>query len=70
MKIGRLLVAALLAVSITSFSFAEEKKTEKKYKDGGCCATAQAKGEACKHPCCVKAEKDGKVCEKCNAEKK
>ena len=23
-------------------------------------------GKTCEHPCCVKAEKDGKVCEKCN----
>ena len=69
MKIGRLFVAALLAVSVSSFSFAEDKKPEKKYAEGSCCAKAQAKGEACKHPCCVKAEEGGTVCEKCNKAK-
>lgn len=31
-----------------------------------CCEKAKAKGEACKHACCVEATKAGKVCEKCN----
>ena len=71
MKIGRFFVAAMLAVSFASVSFAEEKKTEKKYAEGSCCAKAVAKGETCKHPCCVEAEKEaGKVCTKCNKEKK
>ena len=39
---------------------------DKKYKEGGCCDKAAKKGEKCAHPCCVAAEKDGKVCEKCN----
>jgi hypothetical protein len=77
MKIGRLLLAAMLAVSVSGFAFAAdsatEKKTEKKYTEGSCCDKATKAGKTCEHPCCVKAEKDGKVCEKCNkpaAEKK
>jgi hypothetical protein len=31
-----------------------------------CCEKAKAKGEECKHKCCVAAAKDGKTCEKCN----
>lgn len=34
-----------------------------------CCDDAKAKGEECKHKCCVAAKKDGKVCEKCNPPK-
>ena len=34
-----------------------------------CCDKAKAKGEECKHKCCVDAKKDGKVCEKCNPKK-
>jgi hypothetical protein len=30
-----------------------------------CCVKAKAKSEDCKHPCCVEAHKEGKVCEKC-----
>jgi hypothetical protein len=70
MKIGRFLVAAVLAVSVSGFAFAEDKaadkKADKKYTEGSCCAKAVAKGETCKHPCCVEAEKKGEVCTKCN----
>lgn len=34
-----------------------------------CCEKAKAKGEECKHKCCIEAKKDGKVCEKCNPKK-
>jgi len=34
-----------------------------------CCDKAKAKGEECKHKCCIEAKKDGKVCEKCNPKK-
>ena len=54
--------AVLAALSLVSGAFAADKK----YKEGGCCDKAAKKGEQCKHPCCVAAEKDGKVCEKCN----
>ena len=66
MKVARLMVAAFLAVSVAGFAFGDDAKPAKKYKEGGCCAKAAAKGEACKHDCCVAAEKEGKVCEKCN----
>ena len=39
---------------------------DKKYTAGSCCDKAAKKGEKCSHPCCVAAEKDGKVCAKCN----
>ena len=34
-----------------------------------CCEKAKAKGEECKHQCCIDAKKEGKVCEKCNPKK-
>ena len=34
--------------------------------DSSCCHKANAKGEACKHPCCVKATAKSTVCLKCN----
>lgn len=37
-----------------------------KFKTGGCCDKAEKGGNPCAHPCCVKAAKDAKVCEKCN----
>ena len=46
--------------SVTAFG------ADKKYKADGCCDKAAKKSEKCAHPCCVAAEKDGKVCEKCN----
>ena len=71
MKIGRFLVAAVLAVSVTGFAFAEDaKKADKHYSKDSCCAKAAAKGETCKHPCCVEAEKKGEVCTKCNKPEK
>jgi len=33
-----------------------------------CCVTAKAKGEDCKHACCVKAHADHKTCDKCQAD--
>jgi len=33
-----------------------------------CCVKAKAKGEDCKHPCCVKAHHDHKTCDKCQAD--
>ena len=71
MKVGHWLMAAMLAVSACgTVSFAAEKAADKpadkQYKEGGCCDKAKKAGEACKHKCCVAAEKDGKVCEKCN----
>ena len=39
---------------------------DKKYADGSCCDKAAKKGGKCAHPCCVSAEKEGKVCAKCN----
>lgn len=32
-----------------------------------CCQRAKAAGALCDHLCCVKARKEKKVCEKCNA---
>ena len=54
------LLVALVAVA------ADTKVDTAKFKDGGCCQKADKKGEKCNHPCCVKAAKDAKVCEKCN----
>lgn len=51
-------------VSLMGFvsAFGEDVKV----KEGSCCDKAAKKGEKCAHPCCVKAEADGKVCAKCN----
>jgi hypothetical protein len=34
-----------------------------------CCQEAKAKGEECKHKCCIAAHKDAKSCQKCNPNK-
>ena len=73
MKLGRWMMAAMLAFSVGTIALAEDKKPDapkKEYKEGGCCDKAQKAGKTCEHPCCVKAEKEGKVCEKCNPPKK
>lgn len=60
-------LTSILTVVITSLALAGSGiAADKQYKAGGCCDKAQKKGEKCAHPCCVAAEKDGKVCEKCN----
>lgn len=59
MKLTTILLASLALVG-GAFS------AEKKYKEGICCDKADKKGEKCARPCCVAAEKDGKVCEKCD----
>lgn len=62
MKLVSLFAAVAMGLAFVGGTFAAEKK----HKEGSCCDKAAKKGEACKHPCCVAAEKDGKVCEKCN----
>lgn len=52
-----LLCAAALLAS-TGLVRAEDKKP--------CCAPTVEAGLKCEHECCVKAAKDGKVCEKCH----
>ena len=59
MKFMKTLVALTFAAAILALpAFAES-----------CCDKAKAKGEECKHKCCVAAKKEGKVCEKCNPKK-
>ena len=62
MKLTSILSVITISLALAGGAFSAEKK----YKDGGCCDKAKKKGEKCAHPCCVAAEKDGKVCEKCN----
>lgn len=57
---------AMAALALIGTAYAAEKN----YKPGGCCDKAAKKGEKCAHPCCVDAEKENKVCAKCNPEKK
>lgn len=54
-------LAAVLSIGLMTGCGASSK-----YTAGSCCAKADAKGEACAHPCCVEAAKDGGVCKKCN----
>jgi len=62
MKLTSILTIIVTSLALVTAGLAADKK----YKEGGCCAKAAKKGEKCAHPCCVAAEKDGKVCEKCN----
>lgn len=58
MKSLTVILSALVLLGSLSMASAES-----------CCDKAKAKGEDCKHKCCVEAKKDGKVCEKCNPKK-
>ena len=62
MKLTSILTIIVTSLALTTVGFAADKK----YKEGGCCDKAAKKSEKCAHPCCVAAEKDNKVCEKCN----
>lgn len=62
MSASRMLSVVLVGLSLAAGSVAAESK----YKEGSCCDKAAKKGEKCTHPCCVAAEKAGKVCDKCN----
>ena len=59
MNITKSLLAVAFAFALVTPAFAEQT----------CCEKAKAAGKECAHPCCVKAVKDGKVCEKCNPKK-
>jgi hypothetical protein len=58
MKLVKSLVLAGLALAFTSSSIL-----------AGCCDATVDAGKKCEHKCCVKAAKDGKVCEKCHPKK-
>lgn len=62
MKLLSILSVIAMSGALATSAFAVDKK----YKEGGCCEKAHKKGEKCAHPCCVSAEKDNKVCAKCN----
>ncbi|MBX3176745.1 MAG: c-type cytochrome [Candidatus Hydrogenedentes bacterium] len=47
-------------------SEAEGEPVKLSFDEGSCCATAQAAGNACDHPCCVEALAANQVCTKCN----
>ena len=69
MKLIKLLTVATCAFAlVVGSAMAQDKPAPEKAKKT-CCQKAKAKGEACAHPCCVEATKDGKVCEKCNPKK-
>jgi hypothetical protein len=61
MKLTHILTA-VVTLALSSAAIAADKK----YTPGSCCDKAAKKGEKCAHPCCVKAEAEGKVCTKCN----
>ena len=62
MKLTSILTIVATSLALVTSGLAADKK----YKEGGCCDKAAKKGEKCSHPCCVKAEAEGKVCAKCN----
>lgn len=55
------LICAAAMFATTGLLRAEDKKP--------CCEATVAAGLKCEHECCVKAAKDGKVCEKCHPKK-
>lgn len=57
---------SLLMLAGALLALAPATGAESKYKEGSCCDKAAKKGEKCAHPCCVEAEKENKVCAKCN----
>ena len=60
-------LTSILTIIVTSLALATSGiAADKKYKEGGCCDKANKKGEKCSKGCCVKAEKDDKVCAACN----
>jgi hypothetical protein len=60
------LVAVCSSLAIAATTPAAPAVDKSKFKTGGCCDKAEKGGKPCAHPCCVKAAKDAKVCEKCN----
>lgn len=58
---GVLCALALLAGPIALRADDDDKKP--------CCPATTEGGKACAHECCVKASKEGKVCEKCHPKK-
>ncbi len=65
MKFVMTIAATLIAAGAL---MAAESKLEGKVKEGSCCDKAIKAEKACKHPCCVEAAKEKKVCAKCNKE--
>ena len=57
------------AVRVMELSYTKRdavRAVEARFKDGSCCARADAAGKACTHPCCVAAAAKGEVCAACN----
>jgi hypothetical protein len=70
MKLVRLFAACVFAVSACGIvAHAADDKPKPKYTEGSCCDKADKAGKKCTHKCCQDAEKDNKVCEKCNKPK-
>ncbi len=63
MKLTSIVTVLVTSLVLAAGAFSAEKP---KYKEGSCCDKAAKKNEKCAHPCCVAAEADKKVCEKCN----
>ena len=61
-KLSFILTIIAMSGALITGAFAVDKK----YAEGSCCDKAHKKGEKCTMECCVKAEKDDKVCAKCN----
>ncbi len=64
-KLTFILSIIAMTGALTTGAFAVDKK----YTEGSCCDKANKKGEKCSKECCVKAEKDDKVCDHCNKKK-
>lgn len=65
MKIVTTMMGALCALALLAGPIALRADDEKK----PCCPATVEGGKTCAHECCVKASKDGKVCEKCHPKK-
>ena len=64
MKSLRLLVVLFVSSALVGFA-ADASATKPEPKKPACCLKAEKEGKKCEKPCCVAAAKEGKVCEKC-----
>ena len=67
MKLPKILFTLAVASFLTSgFAYAVADGTASpEAKKAGCCMKAEKDGKVCAHECCVDAAKAGKNCEKC-----
>lgn len=58
------LIVALF-IATAFVGYAADAGNKPEAKKPACCLKAEKEGKKCEKPCCVAAAKEGKVCEKC-----